>query len=125
MKNTFTPLLLLFAAAHTAPAQPPAKLTDVYRVTFMKSAPGKAAQLGDDLKTAGAKAPMPGHFLLLRHVSGDDWDYAVIEHNGPKMVVDPNAPPPPAASRDLAEWHDDTLVAGVARDFATIALATF
>src|SRR5438045_2443616 len=73
----------------------------------------KAAQLCDDLKTAGAKAPMPGHFLLLRHVSGDDWDYAVIEHNGPKMVVDPNAPPPPAASRDLAEWHDDTLVAEI------------
>src|SRR5207245_7731615 len=81
MKSTFTTLLFLFAAAQIARAQPPAKLTDVYRVTFLKSAPGKAAQLSEDLKAQGAKAPMPGHFLLLRHLSGDDWDYAVIEHN--------------------------------------------
>jgi hypothetical protein len=121
MKNTFAPLLLLFAAAQTVPAQPPAKLTDVYRVTFLKSAPGKAAQLGEDLKAAGAKGPMPGHFLLLRHSSGDDWDYVVIEHNGPKMTVDTAPPPLSAASRDLAISHDDTLVAGPAwADFARV-----
>jgi hypothetical protein len=114
MTNKLTLPLLLFAAAQYAYAQPPAKLTDIYRITFLKSAPGKAAQLGDDLKAAGAKAAMPGHFLLLRHASGDDWDYAVIEHNGPKMTVDTAAPPPPAASRDLAESHDDTLAAGPA-----------
>ena len=112
MKSFYAPLLFLFAAAHSALAQPPAKLTDVYRVTFMKSAPGKATQLGDDLKGQIAKAPMPGHVLILRHVSGDDWDYAIIEHNGPKMTVDASAPPPPSASRDLGEWHDDTLAAG-------------
>ena len=122
MKTTITlPLLLLAAATPYAIAQPPAKLTDVYRVTFLKSAPAKAAQLGDDLKAQGAKAPMPGHFLLLRHVSGDDWDYAVIEHNGPKMTVEASTPPPPAASRDLAEWHDDTLAAGPAwSDFVRV-----
>lgn len=121
MKNTFAPLLFLFAAAQIAPAQPPAMLSDVYRVTFLKSAPGKAAQLGDDLKALGAKGPMPGHFLLLRHTSGDDWDYALIEHNGPKMTVDTVTPPPPAASRDLAVSHDDTLVAGPAwADFARV-----
>jgi hypothetical protein len=57
---------------------------------------------------------MPGHFLLLRHAAGDDWDYALIEHVGPKATVDAAAPAPPPASRDLAARHDDTFVIGPA-----------
>ena len=30
---------------------------------------------------------MPGHFVLLRHQEGDDWDYCVIEHVGTSATV--------------------------------------
>src|SRR6476660_9155847 len=91
-----------------------ASAADIYHLTLFKATPGKAAALGAELKAQGAKAPMPGHILLLRHSSGDDWDYAMIEHIGPKATVDANAPPPPPASRDLSARHDDTFVIGPA-----------
>ena len=31
---------------------------------------------------------MPGHYIVLRHQDGEDWDYAVIEHLGTKASVD-------------------------------------
>src|SRR6266581_9759997 len=64
------------------------KRTDVYHVHFTKAALGKAVQLGDWLKTPDAKAPMPGHFIVLRHQDGDAWDYVVITHLGPKASVE-------------------------------------
>lgn len=117
MKSRCTVLLFLVAAlAAPAPAQAPqpAKPADIYHVSFFKSAPAKSAQLGAELKSRGAKTPMPGHFLVLRHQLGDDWDYMSIEHIGAKATVDVAAPPPPAAVRDLVEWHDDTFVGGPA-----------
>lgn len=81
MKNSLKLLLVLSTcAAHSALAQRgPVARTDVYHVHFAKAAPGKAAPLGDSLKTQDPKAPMKGHLLVLRHQDGDDWDYAVIE----------------------------------------------
>jgi hypothetical protein len=116
MKSACTLLLalLLFpsiSAAQNAPAQPAAR-TDVYHVYFAKAALGKAAQLGDYLKTPDPKAPMPGHYLTLRHQDGDAWDYVVIEHLGTKATVDAAGNQPPASARDLSDWHNDTFVNG-------------
>jgi hypothetical protein len=49
------------------------KRTDVYHVHFAKAALGKAAQLGDWLKTPDPSNPMPDHFIVLRHQDGDAW----------------------------------------------------
>ncbi len=105
-------LLVGIAAAQNPPAaggQP-----TVYHVHFVKAALGKSAQLGDYLKTQDPKAPMPGHFILLRHQDGDSWDYVLIEHLGDKPAIDVNATPPPASARDLGDWHGDTFVRGPA-----------
>ena len=64
------------------------KRTDVYHVHFAKAALGKAAQLGDWLKTPDSTNPMPDHFIVLRHQDGDAWDYVVITHLGAKASVE-------------------------------------
>ncbi len=116
MKNTCTLLLalLLFvsiSAAQNAPAQPAAR-TDVYHVHFAAATTGRAAQLGDFLKTPDPKAPMPGHYLVLRHQDGVDWDYVVIEHLGTKATVEAAGNPAFLTARDLYAWHTDTFVNG-------------
>jgi hypothetical protein len=88
------------------------KRTDVYHVHFAKAALGKAVQLGDWLKTPDPKAPMPGHFVVLRHQDGDAWDYVVITHIGPKATVEAAGTAVPPDKRDLSEWHNDTFVNG-------------
>jgi hypothetical protein len=93
-------------------AASPATRTDVYHVHFTKSALGKAAQLADWLKTPDPKAPMPGHFVILRHQEGDAWDYVVIQHIGTKATVEAAGNPAPNDKRDLSEWHNDTFVNG-------------
>jgi heme-degrading monooxygenase HmoA len=116
LKSTYTLLLVLsISAAQSALAQRgPVARPDVYHVHFAKAVPGKASQLGDNLKTQAPNAPMKGHLLVLRHQDGEDWDYAVIEHLGIKATVDAATPPPPPAVRDLGEWHTDTFVNGPA-----------
>jgi hypothetical protein len=92
--------------------QPPAGPgTDVYHVHFAKAAPGQAAALADALVVPDKTAPMPDHFVVLRHQEGDDWDYAVIQHLGSKAEVtaSPTAPNP---GRDLRSWHSDTFTSG-------------
>lgn len=86
--------------------------TDVYHVHFVKAAAGKAIQLADEMKKPDPKAPMPGHFLMLRHQAGDGWDYVVIEHLGTKATVEAAGNPPPPSARDLRDWHNDTFVNG-------------
>ena len=118
LKSTCTLLLVLLlllsiSAAQNAPAAPAAR-TDVYHVHFAAAAPGKAAQMGDALKTQNPKAPMPGHYLVLRHQDGVDWDYAVIDHLGTKATVEATPGPTPPAVRDLYAWHTDTFVNGPA-----------
>jgi hypothetical protein len=86
------------ASEKTAAPAGAGKRTDVYHVHFTKAALGKAAQLGDWLKTPDPKAPMPGHFLILRHEDGDAWDYVAIEHLGTKATVEAAGTPVPPAT---------------------------
>jgi hypothetical protein len=88
------------------------KRTDVYHVHFAKAALGKAAQLGDWLKTPDQSNPMPDHFIVLRHQDGDAWDYVVITHLGPKASVEAAGTAVPPDKRDLSAWHTDTFVNG-------------
>jgi heme-degrading monooxygenase HmoA len=94
-----------------APASTTNTRTDVYNVYFGKAALGKAKQLADFLKSPNPENPS-GHALVLRHQEGDSWDYAVIQHIGPKATVEAVRPAPPASARDLSDWHNDTFVNG-------------
>src|SRR5438445_905351 len=105
MKSACTLLLVLLlfvslSAVQTMQAQAPAR-TDVYHVHLAKAALGKGAEEGEQLKKQGPKAPMPGHLIVLRHQSGEDWDYAVIEHLGTKATIDATGNAPSAAAGDL------------------------
>lgn len=117
MKRTSALLLVLLVfvsvSAQNGFAQATAR-TDVYHVHFAKAALGKGAEEGDYLKKQDPNAPMAGHYIVLRHQSGEDWDYAVIEHLGTKATVGAAGNPPPAAARDLNAWHGDTFVNGPA-----------
>lgn len=117
MKTSIPILLATVAIASTAWAQSPtpsAANTDMYHVHFSKAALGKAAEQGDVLKKQAADAPMPGHYIVLRHMDGDDWDYCVIEHLGTKATIDAARPAPPAGQPALGAWHTDTFVSGPA-----------
>jgi hypothetical protein len=98
-------------AATEKAAAPVTARTDMYHVHVIKSSLGKAAALADALKIQDPKAPMPGHFIILRHESGDSWDYAVITHLGTKAITEATSTAPTGA-RDLQDWHEDTLVNG-------------
>ena len=113
MKNVCTLVVALICFFSTALAQnPPVARTDVYHVHFAKATLGKGAEEGDFLKRQGPNPPMPGHYLVLRHQSGEDWDYVAIEHLGTKTTVNAATPPPPAGARDLNAWHTDSFVSG-------------
>jgi hypothetical protein len=103
--------LVLAASTAASPPTPPAVGSDVYHVHFTKAAPGQAAALGKALMEPDKTAPMPDHFVVLRHQEGDDWDYAVVQHLGKTATVTA-APPAPNAARDLRAWHTDTFVSG-------------
>jgi len=98
------------ASAQNQPA-PAAAGTDVYHVHFTKAVPGEAVALGKALMVPDKGAPIADHFVVLRHQEGDDWDYVVIQHLGPKAEVTA-APAPPNAARDLRAWHNDTFASG-------------
>ena len=110
------------ASAKTGAPAGAGKRTDVYHVHFAKAALGKAAQLGDWLKTPDKTAPMPEHFIVLRHQEGDAWDYVVIQHIGPKATVEAAGTAVPADKRDLGEWHTDTFVNGPSWEEFTSAM---
>lgn len=105
-------VIMATGSSAQTPAATSSAPTEVYHVHFTKAVPGQADALGKSLMTPDSSAPMPGHALVLRHQEGDSWDYAVIEHLGPKATVDAAAPPPSAAVRDMRAWHNDTFVAG-------------
>jgi hypothetical protein len=104
------------AATTAAPAR-----TDMYHVHFAKAALGQASAQADFLKKQDPDAPMPGHYIVLRHQDGDAWDYCVIEHLGTKATVEATRPAPPAGQSALGDWHTDTLVSGPS--WATFAKA--
>lgn len=119
-------LLCAYATGQTsqAPPAPSPTQTDVYHVHFNKAALGKAGDLGQSLSSGDPKAPMPGHFIVLRHQEGDDWDYCVIEHLGKSATVDaaPSAMTP--VVRDQSAWHTDTFVSGPSWAEFTKAMGT-
>jgi hypothetical protein len=106
-------LLCIGMTAQTAPeAAKPAAAGDVYHVHFNKAALGKAVELGQRLSQPDTSAAMPAHFIVLRHQEGDDWDYVVIQHLGPKATVDTTPSPLAPAMRDQSAWHSDTFASG-------------
>jgi hypothetical protein len=118
-RTIFALALCSAVAVGQAQAQAPAA-ADVYHVLFAKAAPGQAAALAKELQEQDPKDPMASHYLLLRHQSGDDWDYCLIQHLGAKASVDvtnanPNAPPTMA-------WHTDSYAAGPSWGEVTRAL---
>ncbi len=106
-------LVVVMLSIDLAAQTPPAR-TDVYHVLFAQAVSGKAAQLGDYLKTPTQIDPMPDHFLVLRHQDGSEWDYVVIAHMGTKATVSAGGTAMPASARDLIAWHGDTYVSGPA-----------
>jgi hypothetical protein len=121
-------VVFLVAAVLTVPVSPQtqpaagAAGTDIYHVNFSKAVPGEAAALGSALTVPDKTAPMPEHFMVLRHQEGDDWDYMVIQHLGQKFTLDGTPTPPPAASK-LRSWHNDTFVVGPSWGEFTKAMA--
>jgi hypothetical protein len=112
---TLLSVLLLFiyiSAVPRASAQVPR--TDVYHVHLAKAALGKAVEEGNYLKQPDPNATMPGHYIVLRHQQGEDWDYAVIEHLGTSATIKASGTPAPASARELNAWHGDTFVNGPA-----------
>ncbi len=105
-----TSVLVARVSSQTQPAAG-AGGTDVYHVNFSKAVPGEAVALGEALAVPDKTAPMPEHFVVLRHQEGDDWDYLVIQHLGQKAAIDAAPGPVPPASK-LRAWHNDTFVAG-------------
>jgi len=103
--------LALIAGAQNVPAQVPAK-TDVYRLQFAAAVTGKAGLLADFLKTQNPKSPMPGHYVVLRHQEGIDWDYLVIEHMGTSATVEPSSKPLAPSVQASYAWHTDSIVSG-------------
>ncbi len=92
----------------------PAGFTDIYHIHFAKAAAGKAAQMAETLKKPDPQAPMPGHVMVLRHQSGEAWDFAAFEHFGTKVTVDANRPAIPPEERNQGDWHNDTYATGPA-----------
>lgn len=86
--------------------------TDVYLVHFTHAALGKAADLGESLKSPGPNAPQPGHMVIFRHQYGDSWDYVAISHFGTKLTIEAARQQVADAKRDLSDWHNDTIVNG-------------
>jgi hypothetical protein len=105
--------LFLFAVSAMAQSSQAAEASDVYHVHFAKAALGQTKALESELKQQDPKAPMPGHYLVLRHQDGDDWDYVVIEHLGKKFTIDPaQYTAPTGAAAATGAWHTDTFAGG-------------
>jgi hypothetical protein len=115
MKSVLTVLIAMTAfVANTSasPQNPAAAGTDLYHVMFLKAAPGQASELAKSLMTPDKTAPMPDHYVVLRHQEGDDWDYVVVQHLGPKTEVVATPSPQAVAARPLIAWHNDTFASG-------------
>jgi hypothetical protein len=112
-------VILVASVASAQQAEPSAtspvasKRTDLYHVHFVKAVPGKTTELLSSLTSPDPSSAMPTHVLILRHLEGDDWDFAAVQHLGAKFTLDAStAPPAAAAARELRAWHADTYVLG-------------
>ena len=114
MKSTCTLrlVLLLFVSVSAVAeyASPDYRTDGRLSCPLRQSRSRKGAEEGEGLKNKAPNAPMPGHYIVLRHQDGEDWDYAVIEHLGTKATVDAAGNPSAFAVRDLSAWHGDTFV---------------
>ena len=88
----------------------PPPRSEVYSVTFIHAAAGKASAVEDLGKKA--QSGTSGHGLFLRHEAGSPWDYVAITHIGPKATVEAAGNPRGREMRPLMDWHDDTFVNG-------------
>jgi hypothetical protein len=86
--------------------------TDLYHVHFANAAPGKAKELGEELKKPAPNTPNSDHIVILRHVDGDSWDYCAITHLGTKATVEANRPASSPSVAGLWALHTDTFAAG-------------
>ena len=87
------------------PSPRPAVVRTCITCTSRRRPPARR-RLGKAL-TVRIRPPMPDHFVVLRHQEGDDWDYAVIQHLGPKADCrrPRRRPPDPRGPRRLAQRH--------------------
>lgn len=109
----------IYGQSSPAASSAPVKRTDVYSVTFMHAAPGKASAMEKWGKKSGDNAPTSGQSVVLRHECGSPWDYVAIQHSGAKATVEAAGNPQGAALRPLMDWHDDSFVNGPSwSDFA-------
>ena len=100
------------AQAQSAAGSPVASSrTDLYHVHFVKAALGKTTDLLNSIKAPTPDSPMPTHALILRHLEGDEWDFAVIEHLGTRSTLEASGNPRDA-ERELRAWHSDTYAQG-------------
>ena len=104
MKSTCALLVLLVFVSvlvvQNAPA-PASARSDIYHVHFAKATLGKEAEEGDFLKQPNPQSCLQGHFMVLRHQSGEDWDYALSSISEPKprsMLLETHLLLPPAIS---------------------------
>lgn len=111
---------LLVALAASAQQPPPtggspaaSNRTDLYHIHFVKAASGKATELLNSIRNPPPETVMPTHALILRHLEGDDWDFAVIQHAGNKVTLDTTGPVTGPA-REFRAWHNDTYAQGPA-----------
>jgi hypothetical protein len=111
MRSLRLVLGLLAIVVSVAVAHAQTEPTDIYHVMFVKALPGQAAAVAKQLQEQNPKDPMAGHFFMLRHQEGDDWDYCVIQHVGKQATVTITPPPAPGATPTQA-WHIDTFAAG-------------
>lgn len=100
----------LYGQASPAASSATAKRPEVYSVTFIHTAAGKASALEEWAKTSAG--PTSAHSLVLRHEAGSPWDYVAIQNVGAKATVDAAGNPQGAALRPLMDWHDDTFANG-------------
>src|SRR5512133_1514206 len=99
-------------ASSASSSSPGSARTEVYHVHLAKAALGKAAEYGESFKKQAPDAPMPGHYIVLRHENGDSWDFCVIENLGTKTTMDAARPAPSPAVTGLSDWHTDTICNG-------------
>ena len=111
MKNLLVVLSALTIVVGASSASAQTGNTDIYHVEFVKAIPGQALAVVEQFQKQDPKAPMPGHFVILRHQEGDDWDVCVIEHLGAKATVE-IGPAPSASATPTMAWHNDTFVVG-------------
>lgn len=110
-------------------AAPPQR--ELYRVTWLRAAPGKLPSLIDEVLRGqhdAAAAPPNLAPLILRHSQGDQWDLMVIvpvgsyakyfsaERLDNSKAASPEAPPTAAGSNDqrqpLISWQEDEFMWG-------------